>query len=110
MTRFKIGQRVRCVAEFTAPRKLKEMKPIVGMVYRVRETLTQDGETGIYLEEIVNPKRKYRGGYNEPAFTEDNFILEQYPSAMPDIISGFAVTKEAIDAPVRKNTNRENGQ
>lgn len=106
MTPFRIGQRIVCVAEFTAPRKYKEIKPVVDMTYTVRGFLTEDGQTGIYLEEIVNPKYKYKGGYREAAYGMENFRAVQYPPATAEILSKFQPTDDRADVEVRKDETK----
>lgn len=51
-----------------------EFLPKVGHVYTVRETLQIDGQDGVRLVEITNPKTDYAFGFIEPAFATARFL------------------------------------
>lgn len=107
-TKFKIGQRVLCIGDFSCSiRKYKEEYPVKGRTYTIRGFIEYRGQVGILLEEIVNPEYQYSDGFNEVAFGIHNFRPTEYQPAIREILERFQVTEERLDVRITKELNKE---
>lgn len=107
MTKFKIGQKVMCIQTFNVKRRYMEKYPMKSRIYTIRGFVNHNGQIGILLEEIVNPKYQYVNGYAEAAFAIQNFRSLDYQSATTEIMERFPLTEEKSDVKIKKTTKQE---
>lgn len=72
-----IGSLVECIANFEETES-EVIIPIRGNIYVVRDILAFEDGLGVYLEEIINPKKKYLDA-TERAFSIKGFREIQPP-------------------------------
>jgi hypothetical protein len=54
-------------------------RPVANQIYTIRGFTESDGDTGVWLEEIVNPPLHYENGYHEISFYIIHFRELQPP-------------------------------
>ena len=71
---FHVGQRVKCIDDAFTPERFIQMvelgmqAPVKGQVYTIRKAWFEEGEYGLLLTEIINPKHHFSKGLLEPGF------------------------------------------
>lgn len=76
----KVGSLVECINDqYFANQDICTGFPKKGSIYTIREIFASDSDTGVLLDEIVNPLFKFTDGIAEPGFHIRRFRELQPP-------------------------------
>lgn len=94
----KVGSLVECIDDNFRTLYYDEKCPKKGKIYTIRSirpSHSLPGSYAILLEEIINPKQKYNGGFMEFAFVITRFREIEFPPSLESEIKE-SLTRELI--------------